>query len=86
MRISGHIDLHDVRRLRRLTFAGRAYGLQFHVELGRRDLPMLRERMNPARVASVEALEAVEGVGMPLLDRFLDTATTARDGSASPAR
>lgn len=48
----------------------RAYGLQFHVELGPRDLPMLQAHMNPARVPTTEELAAVEREGRGVLDRF----------------
>jgi GMP synthase (glutamine-hydrolysing) len=64
---------------------GRAYGLQFHVELGTRDLGMMRANMNPARVPSEEALRAVEGVGDVVLDRFVDLSTRTSGHDASRA-
>jgi GMP synthase (glutamine-hydrolysing) len=48
-----------------------AYGLQFHVELGPTDRPMLLERMNPERVPSDGELAEVAAAGRRVLDRFV---------------
>lgn len=51
--------------------AGRSYGLQFHVELGPRELPMLQERMNPERVPTHDELATVADAGRGVLERLL---------------
>jgi GMP synthase (glutamine-hydrolysing) len=53
----------------------RAYGFQFHVELGPRDLPVLRERMNPTRVPTEDELVEVARAGRPVLARFVALST-----------
>ncbi len=56
---------------------GRSYGLQFHVELGLRDLEMIRKHMNPARVPSEDAMKDVETVGTEVLARFASITSRA---------
>ena len=52
----------------------RAYGLQFHVELGPDQHPMLAAQM-PADVApTLEQLEAIHASGRAMLTRFFDLA------------
>ena len=51
-----------------------AYGLQFHVELGPAQLPVLQGHMNPARVPTEAELAAVAAAGRGVLERFVDLA------------
>jgi GMP synthase (glutamine-hydrolysing) len=71
----GAVLLGSSERYARQAFrVGRAYGFQFHVELGPRQLPVLREHMNPERVPTEDDLRAVEHAGRPVLERLLRAA------------
>ena len=72
----GAVLLASSERYRHQAFrvGPRAYGLQFHVELGPADLPMLQQHMNPSRVPSAGHLAAVERAGRPVLERLVDLA------------
>jgi GMP synthase-like glutamine amidotransferase len=70
---AGAVLLASSKRYEQQAFraGARAYGLQFHVELGPRDLPTLQAHMNPARVPTRDELADVERAGRPLLELLL---------------
>jgi GMP synthase (glutamine-hydrolysing) len=74
----GAVLLASSERYRHQAFrlGDRAYGLQFHVELGPVDLPKLQEQMNPDRVPSEGELAAVALAGRPVLERLVAVLTT----------
>ncbi|MEV0945357.1 type 1 glutamine amidotransferase [Rhodococcus sp. NPDC049939] len=56
------------------TIGPRAYGLQFHAELTRDQLPMMQAEMPEGTAPSGEHMDEVEAVGRILVGSFLDLA------------
>lgn len=72
----GAVRLASSRLYENQAFAigRRAYGLQFHVELTREQLPVMQAHMPPGTAPSGEHMDAVEAAGRIMIGSFLDLA------------